>query len=651
MGDLYLHLGFARRLRFADGLHPIAVEALVRRPGPVLVGASLAVLPGLEQKGASLLRRLFNAGKAKRIHWTQKLAPPERPRPDLIVALLDEDDARCGAMSRLSLALGALSYELLHNAIWRTTSEVDETEREGVQRAQARLWLQHVLDDEAALGKELAPVRSLEELDATSAVLQHLDRSLRHAVGESPSAELLARWVKGLCAEASPLVDRPGWPASTTVSDGEAQKKHFEDASLVARIEDATNWFVFLASELGDAFLGSGGDEQAVKEALLDDEGRLRVPSGPPDAAALREGWHARVVELRTEHLSRGRNPRPAYDLASGALTAAPGASGAPELPTDASGPMQAVPKHTQEVSLAQIEDELGGQPGFEAPPHTQEVSAAQIDGEGVAPPPTPASSAEGPPVLDAGNPPPPPASTGEVPAPGVSLPDAPASTQQVSLDQIEAEVGQATGATPPPAPAHTQAVSLDQIEAEVGQALGGAPSSATQDVSLEQIEAEAGDAPAAPAHTQAVSLDQIEAEVGQLQQPFFNDTATTETAPAEADAPASEAAPANPGPPAEAEPADPAPAAEAAPAEPAPAATPDPAPAPAPGSFVAGQVPIPQPAAPVSPQAPTPEEPASAPSNGSGPTPASPSVDAVAPEGDPAEAERAEEGSDPPTA
>ena len=62
MADLFLHLSFARRLRLAEGLHPLVGEALARRPSLVALGATLPLLPGIERQGMSFFRRLFAGG-------------------------------------------------------------------------------------------------------------------------------------------------------------------------------------------------------------------------------------------------------------------------------------------------------------------------------------------------------------------------------------------------------------------------------------------------------------------------------------------------------------------------------------------------------------------------------------------------------------
>lgn len=427
MGDLFLHLGFARRLRFAEGLHPLAVETLVRRPDAVALGASLSLLPGLEHKGTSFLRRLLMSGKQKRAFWLKALAPADKPRLELAIALLDGDEPKApGAMARFALTLGALAHEVLHDRISETTAGLEGPELDAVQRAQARLWLAAALADPAALAAELRPVLQLDDGSAKRRLVDHLGRALGSAFGQSPGSDVLSRWVKGLCAEVEPIVQREVMPASLSLSDDEARGPRYEEARFEDRVADATTWLVSLANRLAPLHLGHEPSAAEVKEALTEDGGLAR----PADSGDL-PSFVRDLEKLREEHLERGRNPRPAYDVESGAVLTAP--AGMPPVPVDTSGPSLSVPAHTQEVSVGDIQsavDELQRE-SFPAPAHTQEVSVAQIEEEEAGSPHAAADERE-------------------------ANAAAPKHTQQVSLEQIEEEMasedkqGEEPAAEPP---------------------------------------------------------------------------------------------------------------------------------------------------------------------------------------------------------
>src|SRR5689334_7203376 len=145
MGDLFLHLPFARRLRLAEGLHPLASEAVVRRPALVALGAALTHLPETERKGMSFFRRLFSRG-GEGARWQKLLAPAAAPRVDLLVALLARADGHAfGSLARLAIGLGFLSHEVLEASVAPLLANVDGSARRGIERAQARLWLQHAV--------------------------------------------------------------------------------------------------------------------------------------------------------------------------------------------------------------------------------------------------------------------------------------------------------------------------------------------------------------------------------------------------------------------------------------------------------------------------------------------------------------------------
>src|SRR3954469_4686337 len=202
MADLFLHLPFARRLRFAEGLHPLPGEALGRRPSLVVLGAALAGLPENERRGMSWLRRLFSRG-GEAARWQKLLAAtPGNPHIDVIAQLLSPDDAALGPLARLALGIGVLSHEILEEKIGSLTASLQESQRAAVERAQARLWLQSAIPGH--LEAEWKPVLDLADPEANKRALQHVDRALKRVHGSGPGEAALGRWLKGLAAEITP---------------------------------------------------------------------------------------------------------------------------------------------------------------------------------------------------------------------------------------------------------------------------------------------------------------------------------------------------------------------------------------------------------------------------------------------------------------
>jgi len=445
MADLYLHLVFARRLRFAEGLHPLASEVLARRPSLVALGATLASLPAAERRGMSFLRRLFSrSGEVAR--WQKLLsATPGSPRAELIANVAGAEPGGLGGLSRAGLALGLLSYELLESAVGGHTAGMQPAERAAVERAQARLWLQATLAREQDLAHELLPVIALGNGDATGRALLHANGALAKLHGAGPGEALLQRWVRSLITEVAQLVEKNALPPSLGVDDQAARGPHFESPALVEKVQGTVNSFVLVADRLAAAMSGADPDAAALAAAL---DG-LRAPAWTQGGIdELRDAWRTWLKGARRAALERGRNDKPAFldgelppeGRQRGITTVMSLADlppeaqdvGAPPLPemSGPNAPPSLPPTTTQEVSLAQIEADART---FSAPPHTQEVSTAQIEAE-----------------------------AGEFAAP--------ARTQEVTAAQIESS-------TAPPArsPTETQPISLADIVREQAIAVGAA--------------------------------------------------------------------------------------------------------------------------------------------------------------------------------
>jgi hypothetical protein len=240
VGDLFLHLPFARRLRLAAGLHPLAAEALVRRPALVALGAALPHLPAVERKGMSFFRRLF-AGGGKSARWQKLLEGDGTARPELVVELLVAEagaagESGPGPLARLALGLGLLSHEVLASTLRPVFAALPENQRAAVARGQARLWLQQLVPPSGDLQGEWRAVLELQDVEQHKRVVEHVHAALARAFGTGPGPDVLQRWLKGLVAEVSPLVDgsKGALPPEAGMADADVQKLAFDgDAAFL----------------------------------------------------------------------------------------------------------------------------------------------------------------------------------------------------------------------------------------------------------------------------------------------------------------------------------------------------------------------------------------------------------------------------------
>jgi hypothetical protein len=399
MADLFLHLAFARRLRLAEELHPLVGETLARRPALVALGAALPHMPGVERKGMGFFLRLFSRG-SEAARWQKQLAPTSSPRPELVKRfLLPTNDL--GPMARLSVALGMLAHEILE-ASTSSLAPANAAERAGIERAQARLWLQAAVPNARDLENEWRPVADLADADLQKRAIEHVDGALRAAFGQAPGRDAIARWMKGLVAEVAPAALQ-GLPPSLGVADHIARGPNFENNNFVARVQDAVNWFVVAADRLGARAESTELDAAAIVEALC--AGGTTIVQEDAGSAERRERWMAWQRERRDATLNRGRNERPAFSEGHGdvrhahrsnAFTGMLNLSDLPpgelppelkstSLPPESSAAAPPLPAMTQEVSLAAIAAAAANaahSAGFAAPTMTQEISLAQIEAE-----------------------------------------------------------------------------------------------------------------------------------------------------------------------------------------------------------------------------------------------------------------------------
>ena len=423
MADLFLHLAFARRLRLAQGLHPLAGETMGRRRALVSFGAGLAGLPSRERQGLSWFSRIFSGG-GEAARWQKLLAAtPGQPRVDLVVSVLRDSDVVLGPMARFALGIGVLAHEILEEKIGPLTASLAGPQRASVERAQARLWLQ-ALDIKAPdqLGNEWRPALELADSEAQKRPMQHMDRAIKRVHGSGPGEAALSRWLKALASELGPVAgasDRDGWlPSTLSLSDSDARVAHFEKVAFQDATASATALFVTYVNRLAEAFEKGSPDEAALSDAL----GKLE--DSKPDVEASRLRWNVWLDATRLAALTRGRNPKPAFAegepvsashvLASSTkvmsladLPPETDDSGAPPVPEVAASTDEGFAVNvTQEVSASQIEAEsraflaaaLAGpaaaseRAAFQVPNVTQPVAPADI--EVIDPPPPPVTEA-----------------------------------------------------------------------------------------------------------------------------------------------------------------------------------------------------------------------------------------------------------------
>ncbi|MDP2342854.1 MAG: hypothetical protein Q8O67_17995 [Deltaproteobacteria bacterium] len=468
MADLFLHLPFARRLRLAEGLHPLIGETLARRQSLVAFGATLPLLPGVERQGMSFFRRLFSGG-GEAARWQKQLAPAASPRVELVKRFIIGGDPGqgLGTMSRLALALGVLSHELLEMKLQGLVSPT-ASDRAAIERAQARLWMQAAIPNN--IENEWKPTTELADAELHKRTFEHVDNALKAAFGQGPGRDTLLRWAKGLVVEVAPALQR-GMPAALSIPDHSARGPHFENNNFVAKAQEAVAAFVVIANRLGERFTTSPDlDAMAIVEALCGPSGNGVVSDSDSDAPNKPARWTAWIVKKRIDTLERGRNDKPAFIEGLGEVK-----------------PIHRSAAFTGMMNLADI-------PTGELPPDLRDAQGLPPPSAVLAPPVPPGSDISLAAVeAAAGHAPPLPLDTsGPVPGLPVVLP--PALTQEISVHQIESEMRAF------PTPPMTQEIHSAQIEAEAHAFTAPAM---TQEVSQVQIEAQAVLPPAAlpPAH------------------------------------------------------------------------------------------------------------------------------------------------------
>lgn len=485
MADLFLHLSFARRLRSADGLHPIVAEALARRASLVCLGAALSHLPQQDRRGVGFFRRLFSRG-GDAARW-QKVLAPGTPRVELVAALLtppsgDGTEAQPGSMMRAALALGVLSSDLLDEAVGGTVSGHPSADRAAIERAQARLWLRAAVPNTAELEREWRPALELGDTDLFKVAIAHVDRAILAVSKAAPGEALIGRWLKGLASEVAPVAEiakSAGLPAPLAISDDAARAPHFEQAAFLEKTQAAVARFVTLANEIAESLLENAPPERVQANLAVSLARGADLAGAAVALDGARGRWRAWLQGARMAALERGRNPKPAY--ADGEPNIAPrpahtqvmtladlppetDATGAPPVP-EMSGPnmppppgsVPPAPTMTQEVSIAQIEAEA-----FRVPPHTQEISAVQIEASDAAFAP--------------------PAHTQEVSVAQIEATEAPRSpiTQPITADDVllaraaDGDPMPTNGAepatAPAPTPAHTAAADPPAVPRPAGE-------------------------------------------------------------------------------------------------------------------------------------------------------------------------------------
>jgi hypothetical protein len=410
MNDLHFHLVFARRLRFAEGVHPLVVEAMSRRGTFVAMGAAMPLLPQCERNTLSFWGKLFSRG-ALAGRWQKAMHRPPPARVEYARSMIDlaagvDATKQLGPMARFALGLGALSHELVATHVGAHIAKTGVSDRLGADRAYARLWLGATLTSARALRDEWTAALSME------GGLQRPDhqRSLEHvhqAIGRltqqpGPGKEALTRWIRALPSALKSAVD-DGLPASLATSD-QAVRQDYEQ-HFVEVVQDVVRRFVGLSGAVADRLTQGATLDGNLIDELWSDGAGLRDVAAPSMEAATR--WQR---ALRRELLERGRNDAPAFVEGAG------------------------VQKHIERSS---------------AFTGVMQLSELGVSADGLPPALPPALPASLPPV-----------------AAGLSAPPLPAMTQEVSL----ASLAHIEALVPLQTPAMTQEVSLAQIEVSTSQ-------------------------------------------------------------------------------------------------------------------------------------------------------------------------------------
>jgi hypothetical protein len=386
MQDLSYHLAFARRLRRADGLHPAVAEALNRHPTLVALTASLAMGPIEERKRLSFLGRLFSRG-AHAGRWHKVMIASNKARPEFALRLLAPSPGGPGAMARLAMALGALSYEVCAAHPFHVA--VAPPDPVGQDRAVSRMLLTMTIPNAPGYAAEWAPVLELDSQERDWKIARtHLDGALEHA-GARPGVDALARWGKAVATEVKSWGSGP--PPSLGVGDDVVAA---QSQIIAENDQQAVRWVVALSNALAQPLLTTAPADDAsaaIRALIVTPSGDLQPITGLiGDVAA---GWQW-LSQYRSVALDRGRNEKPAFveghaPPRNNAHTGMMQLSDLPpELPVSmppevVGGFAPPLPAMTQELSLAAVQSALD----IPAPPAmTQELSLAQIESEMAAP-------------------------------------------------------------------------------------------------------------------------------------------------------------------------------------------------------------------------------------------------------------------------
>lgn len=464
MGELFHHLSFARHLRRAAGLHPLAVEALVRGASANALGATICFWPAMEQSRASVFRRMFRLGAKDAARWESYFCDSRASRLQLISCTMTAKDF--SPLKRLAFGLGTLSSEVMKATFEAEEQERNPEEQGSIDRAKTRIWLQNEFKDPKSIGLEWQPAVAFKNLDQHQDFLQYLNTTFRSMYDSEPGTDLITRWLKSLVSLVEPLSESGGIPAPGPMRDQDVANKFLggEEKYLEA-MSKASNWFVFLANRCVPLFMEGDPLRSDVHASFTVGADRLLELPDDFDVEEQKEQARIKFGEIRNAISTRGRNAKsavpvnllsaPRYDMdeAAGAMPAVPAATQeismseveAELLQGTADGTPDASPSVTQEISSFQIEqelsrsDEISGTdiPAVQPTPmHTQEISMAEIEDELID-------------ATEASNGVPP----GEAPlAPPPTDPAGPEYTAEIHTHEIEVVMSSEEGGSLPPA-------------------------------------------------------------------------------------------------------------------------------------------------------------------------------------------------------
>jgi hypothetical protein len=399
LGELFHHLSFARQQRHVHGLHPIAVEALVRGAPASVLGATVSFWPALEQSSAGFFQKLFRIGARDAARWESYFCDTKKNRMELIRCVLAAENF--SPLQCTAFGLGALSSEILNTVFSAEDASRAPEEQAVIDRAKTRIWLRKSFSNPDKIQNEWRPILHFRAIDQKPEWPKFLNATFQSLYGSQPGTDLICRWIKSLIVHVEPLIDSSSMPIPGPVPDDEIAKKFLggEDAFL-EKVNQASSWFVFLAGRIANLYAKEDPSPGEIRNAFIDENGDLLKPVDDRNIEEEFSKWTKQIWDIRTQSIERGKN---AVSAVSEKVLKAPGYNDLMDA-ANSESPMAQVPlppTATQEISLGEIEMEFAngnqGEANYSEPPHlapvnpvgnqeesarTQEISMHEIEME-----------------------------------------------------------------------------------------------------------------------------------------------------------------------------------------------------------------------------------------------------------------------------